>query len=152
MANLDIKECLDLKNYETNGGLLYDLIRRNMFHVAEKIFFHLDYDSYTNCLDVCKEWRSFLSSKSTFARAKREFGGKMWVSALKAKKLPRIKIAPRINIICWTTNGREVAYIEDEAVAGVTVLHFIGRADRKSQVRQFLGFCSADSEANDQLY
>ena len=37
-----------------------------------------------------------------------------------------IKVVPKVKIICWATNGgREVAYIEDDAVLGVSLLHHV---------------------------
>ena len=51
----------------------------------------------------------------------------MWTEAARAGKLQTVKVVPRVKITCWTaTNGgREVAYIEDHAVLGVTLLHYL---------------------------
>ena len=125
MANRDKKVCTEVEDYESSGNLVHCLIKRNMLSVAEKMFFYLDYESYTNCLEVCKEWRGFLFSRTAFARAKRLFGAKMWTDAARTKKLQRVNIVPKVKVICWTTNDREVAYLEDEAGSGVTLLHFI---------------------------
>ena len=73
LVNLKKQKC----STAFSGSLVHWLIRRNMLHVAERIFFYLDYESYTNCLDVCREWRAFLSSKTAFAKAKRQFGTRM---------------------------------------------------------------------------
>ena len=56
-----------------------------------------------------------------------ELRPRMWTEAARAGKLQVVRIVPKVKIICWTTTngGREVAYIEDDAVSGVTLLHHV---------------------------
>ena len=51
----------------------------------------------------------------------------MWTEAARTGELQVVRVVQKVKIICWTaTNGgREVAYIEDDAVLGVSLLHHV---------------------------
>ena len=54
---------MDTDNKANNCG--FDLLfSKNVPHIFEKIFFNLDYDSFTACRKVSKAWSELLSSKS----------------------------------------------------------------------------------------
>ena len=101
------------------------LFTRNIYQILEKIFFYLDYESYRNCFDVCRAWTTFLTSDTTFQVSKSVFGKEIWVDAVTSQNLGRIEVVPDMKINCWTTNGNEVAYMEDLEKQSSSVLHYI---------------------------
>ena len=126
----------EVKNLCKPSPIIDQLFTRNIYHVMEKIFFYLDYESYKACFGVCKTWRSFLTSETTFKASKFVFGKEMWVDTVCVQwnhnrsrdtvtSLERIKVVPDIKIMCWATNGDEVAYIGDMEEQGSSVLHYI---------------------------
>ena len=53
------------------------LLKRNLPHILEEIFFNLDYDSFKNCMEVCGTWRGLLQSPKYMKRAKSVFWWKI---------------------------------------------------------------------------
>ena len=41
------------------------LFKIRVLHIHEKIFFSLEYNSFKNCLEVCKSWHNVLTSESS---------------------------------------------------------------------------------------
>ena len=54
------------------------LFERNLNHVLEMIFFPLDNASFKNCLEVCPEWREFLTSEK-FQKRRSDFSQRLWM-------------------------------------------------------------------------
>ena len=53
------------------------LFQQSVPHILERIFFHLDYESFKACYDVCKVWKILLSSQTYHGRAITVFGGEL---------------------------------------------------------------------------
>ena len=49
------------------------LFEKTLHNVLEKIFFSLDYKSYTTCLEVSMAWKELLTSKSFQKKGKSVF-------------------------------------------------------------------------------
>ena len=51
-------------NCETMGHCAFNILfTKSVPHIIEKIFLSLDYESFKNCMEVSKTWRSLLSSE-----------------------------------------------------------------------------------------
>ena len=61
------------------------LFTKNVPHILEKIFFSLDYESFTRCMKVCNAWSELLSSESFRRKGKslyhKTYRRKFWLAA-----------------------------------------------------------------------
>ena len=71
------------------------LFTKNVPHILENIFLSLDFESYTECLEVNKTWNRMLTSQSFKKKAKLEFPDlqkELWLASMwgKDEKVRRI--------------------------------------------------------------
>ena len=103
------------------------LMRGNFIHILEKIFLSLDYESFKNCRGVCKTWADVLDSQPLKEKAQSVFGASMWMDT---EHLERGVYTVDRNIVWWTANGDEVAFVEG-VEQGNLVFHFIAEDGRQ---------------------
>ena len=104
-------------NSEKEGYCAFDtLFTNNVPHLLERIFLSLDYTSFKTCLKVKSDWNGLLTSESFQRRAK----------ALFRKEI--------------SDDEKSLQHGSRKGKAN----EVRSRADKKSQVRQCLGFCTAD--------
>ena len=96
------------------------LLRRNVQHIWEKIFLSLDYESFKNCYRVCKSWYDILTRQSFVAKTRSTFSAQMWMDT---DHLERRVWKSNKNIVYWTTNGEEVAFVE--RIDNHQVVHYV---------------------------
>ena len=115
----------DLENICNISG--FDLLlRRNVNHIWEKIFLSLDYESFKKCLSVSKGWNNILTSESFVEKAKSTYAAQIWMDT---EHLERRVWKSSKNIYSWTTNGKEVAYLEGNRMDN-KMIHFINTEGR----------------------
>ena len=88
-------------------------------HIWEKIFLSLDYDSFKNCLKVSKAWNDVFHTESFQAKLISKF---LWMDI---NNTERMAWKSTKDIIVWTANSDEVAYVEN--AYSQQILHFINR-------------------------
>ena len=105
----------------TNGFDL--LLSRNVEHIWERIFLSLDYHSFKRCHSVCRAWNDAFTKDSFAAKAKSAFGADMWFDT---QRLERKVWKSNKYVYAWTTDGKEVAYMEsNDEEDDSEILHFI---------------------------
>ena len=127
---------------ETQEGTYFDifdqLLKKNMYHLLENIFFSLDYKSYKTCIDVSNDWKELLTSKSFLKKGKTVFytdilkdGMNLWMAA---KEGDNDKVAKILNTgfvdVNVSTGGRS-ALMEAACEGHKNVVHLlaVGGAD-----------------------
>ena len=116
----------------TSGAGFEVLMGGNFNHILEKVFLSLDYETFKNCRSVCKTWADVLDSQTFKEKAQSVFGVSMWMDT---EHLERAVYAVDRNIIWWTANSDEVAFVEEEEDKN-WVFHFIAE-DGRSSTKQF---------------
>ena len=87
------------------------LLRTNVQHIWEQIFLSLDYVSFRNCMKVSPEWNEVFHRKSFRAKIVTKFSALLWMDT---ENLERKMWKSSKNILAWTANSEEVAYVEGE--------------------------------------
>ena len=125
MLNMETSPSIeDLEKICSTSG--FDLLlRRNVQHIWEKIFLSLDYDSFKNCLAVCRAWSNIFNEESFLSKANSTFPAQTW---LDTEHLERQVWKSSKIILAWTTHGEEVAYIEGNK--DFHMVYFINREGR----------------------
>ena len=121
-----------------NSDILSTLLKRNMHHILENIFFSLDFKSYKTCLDVSNGWKELLTSKSFLKKGNTVFytdilkdGMNLWMAAKEGDKDKVAKIlAPGFVDVNFSTGGRS-ALMEAACEGHKNVVHLlaVGGAD-----------------------
>ena len=86
------------------------LFNRNLDHILEMIFFPLDNASFKNCLEVCREWQSFLTSEE-FQSRRSAFSQRLWLDTANLKH--QLWHSDH-SVPFWTTDGEEVAFLDGQ--------------------------------------
>ena len=86
------------------------LLKRNVQHIWEEIFLSLEYDSFKNCLSVSKAWSEIFNRESFRTKIVAKYSTQMWMDT---ENLVRRRWRSRKDVLAWTSNGQEVAYVED---------------------------------------
>lgn len=108
---------------EQFGGF-HLLLKRNVLHIWEQIFLSLDYESLRNCLKVSKAWNEVFNKQSFRAKILSKFSTQMLMDV---EKLERKIWKSSKNILVWTANSEEVAYVEDRH-KNCQIIHFINQS------------------------
>ena len=111
------------------------LLKKNVPHILEKIFLSLDLESLKNCFRVSKAWNSSLRSMTLQKIAIRTYFASIWMDT---DKLQKRVYTTKKNLKFWTTNGKEVAYIEtvSQKLRVSEIFHFIAE-DGEERVVHF---------------
>ena len=113
----------------------------------ERIFLSLDYESFKSCLKVSKAWNDMLSSENIQRRAKVMYHVEMWMDT---DELERKYYATNRDVLFWTTNNKEVAFIED--VNTRRVINFISEDGRTRNCELRCGFLTMSSSSMWELW
>ena len=85
------------------------LLAKNVPHIPEQIFFSLDYDTFTTCMEVCTTWQMLIKSpryqkkaRSLFRHEILEHEEELWIASREGdvKKVRRIVLNELIDVNC----------------------------------------------------
>ena len=127
---------LDEEEEKLNNSAFDMLFNRNVVHILESIFFSLDYKSFKNCPQVCKQWNHMLSSEHFQKMAKTMFSVEMWMDRDSLKLIGTDKDSKDL----WTYKGEEVAYTEFvEGAKSGYYLHYIDPKGKSHSTKLLVG-------------
>ena len=94
-----------------NDNAFDKLFDRNVTHIMEKIFLSLDFESFSSCRRVCKQWNKLLTSGHFRKRTRDVYNAEMWLGeeGLSTESFRDLGKS-RAKSVLWTSNGREVAF------------------------------------------